>query len=207
MILEEIFKEIIAELDSIDSTRERVMVLSRDGVRACSEAIKKLHRKEAGVSGLLEKARENLKSITSIANENPKFQRSGHLITLFQEYVEALALHWIITGEEFQAPSTIEPPVPVIPYLTGLCDVIGELRRACLDCVRTEKFDEAMKYFDFMEQLHDIINSLDYPNAVIPNIRHKSDVNRKLINATRSDLTMAIHIDKLNKNLGNVSKD
>ena len=207
MLLEEIFKEIIAELDSIDSTREQVMALSREGIRACSEAIKKLHRKEAGVTDLLEKARGNLKTITTLAEENPKFQRSGHLITLFQEYVEALALHWVFSGEEFQSPSSFDPPVPVIPYLTGLCDVIGELRRACLDCVRTEKFDDAKKYFDFMEHLHDIINSLDYPNAVIPNIRHKSDVNRKLINATRSDLTMAVHIHKLNKNLGNASKD
>ena len=46
MELDSIFREIVNELDAFDETREKIMVLGRKGVRSCSEAIKKLHRRD-----------------------------------------------------------------------------------------------------------------------------------------------------------------
>nr|MDO8110444.1 hypothetical protein [Candidatus Sigynarchaeota archaeon] len=177
------------------------MVLGRKGIRSCSEAIKKLHRREAGVDQVIGEARTTLKEMLGIAAQQPKIHLDSYFEGIYQEFVEMILLQQIFKGDALLKPSEFDPPVPAVAYLGGLCDAIGELRRAILDCIRDEQFDDALKYFDTMEKLHDHVNSLDYPNAVIPDIRHKSDVNRKLIHATRSELTVAMHINKLNKNL------
>jgi translin len=200
MNLDDIFQEIVSHLDEIDDIREKVLVLNRAAIRSCSEAIKKLHRRENGVDELIEKARSSIVDMLTITRTNPDVGES-YIDSAFQEYVEAISLKTILTGGELLKPSEMDPPAPVVAYVTGLCDTVGELRRACLDSIRFERFDDAARFFESMEQLHDCIINLDYPNAVIPDVRHKSDGNRKLIYATRSELTMALHINKLNQNL------
>jgi translin len=206
MELDVIFQEIIAELDAFDEIREKIMVLGRKGIRSCSEAIKKLHRREAGVDQLIEEARSTLKEMLGIAMKHPEVHVESYFDGIYQEFVEANMLQQIYAGAAMTPPSMLDPPIPAVQFLTGLCDVIGELRRAILDCIRNENFGDAQKYFEMMEKLHDHVNALDYPNAVIPDVRHKSDGNRKLIQATRSELTMAMHIHKLNDNLSKSSK-
>jgi len=206
MELDGIFKEIIVELDTFDEIREKIMVLGRKGIRSCSEAIKKLHRREAGVNQLIDEARSTLKEMLEVAIKHPEVHVESYFDGIYQEFVEASVLQQIYAGATLAPPSGLEPPVPAVQFLTGLCDVIGELRRAILDCIRGENFGDAQRYFEMMEKLHDHVNALDYPNAVIPDVRHKSDGNRKLIQATRSELTMAIHIHRLNDNLSKSSK-
>ncbi len=183
------------------------MVLSRNGVRSCSEAIKKLHRREIGVDELIEAARGNVKEMLSVIENEQQAASLGYFETIFQELVEAITLRSVFRGEPMLPPSKLDPPVPPIPYVQGICDAIGELRRACLDSVRMERFDEAVHLFDLMEELHEHVNALDYPNAIIPNVRHKSDVNRKLINATRTDLTLVLHMNKLTEHLSRLTKE
>jgi len=183
------------------------MVLGRKGVRSCSEAIKKLHRKEDGVEVKLDEVRQALKNMLDIAAQVPTIHLDSYFEGIFQEFVEANLLKNILSGDQILAPSEFDPPVPAVSYLGGLCDAIGELRRAILDCIRDERFEDANRYFDTMEVLHDHVNSLDYPNAVIPDIRHKSDVNRKLIHSTRSELTMAMHINRLSNKLTTLDKE
>lgn len=199
------FNEIVSALDEIDTLREKVMVLSRKGVRLCSEAIKKMHRREEGAESLLAAARAALVEMREESSKHPAVDVHSHFETLYQELVEATLLHCIFTGAPVPCPSAMDPPVPAVHYVLGACDAVGELRRACLDGIRLERFDDALRYFEIMERLHEQVNALDYPNAVIPNVRHKVDVNRKLVHATRSDLTMAIHISKLNNNLKNIN--
>ncbi|NMC06998.1 MAG: hypothetical protein GYA24_17400 [Candidatus Lokiarchaeota archaeon] len=206
MDLDGIFHEIVAELDAFDEIRERIMVLGRKGIRSCSEAIKKLHRHEEGVDGLIEEARSTLKEMLGITKNHPAVHVESYFDGIYQEFVEANVLKQVYAGTDLTPPSRLDPPVPAVQYLTGLCDAIGELRRAILDCIRNEDFEGAQKYFSMMEKFHDLVNALDYPNAVIPDVRHKSDGNRKLIQATRSELTMAMHIHKLNENLTKSSK-
>nr|MDO8117416.1 hypothetical protein [Candidatus Sigynarchaeota archaeon] len=192
----------------IDGIREKLMVLSRGGVRACSESIKKLHRREGGVDELIETARANLKDMLGIIEQGKQGATlASYLDTRYQELVEAITLRTILQGKDMQPPSRLDPPVPPVPFVQGICDAIGELRRACLDSVRMEQFEEAEHFFNLMERLHEHVNSLDYPNAMIPEVRHKSDVNRKLINATRSDLTMVFQMNKLTKNLSRLTKN
>ena len=46
MNLNNIFAEIIKDLDELDTVREGILKLSREMVRNCSEIIKSLHRKD-----------------------------------------------------------------------------------------------------------------------------------------------------------------
>ncbi|MHA1697632.1 MAG: hypothetical protein ACTSWN_02190, partial [Promethearchaeota archaeon] len=136
MNLEEIFSEIIPELDKLDTMREKILELNRKGIRFCADAIKKLHRREKGVSEKINIARDYLQDLINLAKENEDFNANSFYKSFAQEYVEAIQLQNIFLHKKIVKYSDIEPRIPVVSFLLGLCDVVGELRRACLDCIR-----------------------------------------------------------------------
>ena len=91
--------------------------------------------------------------------------------------------------------------IPTRPYLTGLADTVGELRRSVLDALRDDKVDFAAGLLGFMEEILDELHSFDFPNALIPDLRRKCDVARSIIERTRGDITSAIQQSKMVKEL------
>jgi len=52
-----------------------------------------------------------------------------------------------------------------------------------------------------MEDILEGLQSFDYPNALVPDLRRKCDVGRALVERTRGDLTRAVGQSKLVKEL------
>jgi translin len=42
-----------------------------------------------------------------------------------------------------------------------------------------------------MEEAYTLLKAIDYPRAVVPNLRRKVDVMRRLVEETRGDVTLA----------------
>ncbi|MCE4603602.1 MAG: haloacid dehalogenase, partial [Aeropyrum sp.] len=61
-----------------------------------------------------------------------------------------------------------------------------ELRRLCLDLVRHAEFEVAWRLLEIMEAIYLELRSLDYPEALIPGVRHKADVARRLVDDTKA---------------------
>jgi len=88
-----------------------------------------------------------------------------------------------------------------VPYLKGLGEAVGELRRRLLDLLRTGKLTEAEETFAAMETIHDLLTSLDYPDGMTAGLRRTTDVARSLIERSRADLTTTIVQERLRARL------
>ena len=91
-------------------------------------------------------------------------------------------------------------------YLNGLADVIGELRRSSLDSLRHDDVSKAEQLLSKMEDILEGLQSFDYPNALVPDLRRKCDVGRALVERTRGDLTRAVGQSRLVKELADFEK-
>ncbi|MFW9849568.1 MAG: hypothetical protein ACFFF4_10515 [Candidatus Thorarchaeota archaeon] len=196
MDLADILNSIREEIDADDQVREKVLPLARSAVRKCSESIKQTHR------GKFDEARANLKdAYMLVVQARGEIAKSSHLKksrildTAYQEITEAANLLSILEKGVFTTPKDYE--IPSRPYLTGLADTIGEIRRAILEKLRNDEIVEAEKLLAIMEHIFEELNSFDYPGALIPDLRRKCDVARSIIERTRGDVTTAVRQDRL----------
>lgn len=200
MKLSEILKPMRTEIESDDEVREKVLPLSRSAVRKCSESIKETHRGNfESAEKLLEEAHEIAKQASREINESVFVSRSRSLDVAYQELAEAANLLSLLRNSTYTPPGRFG--IPTRPYLTGLADTVGELRRAVLDMLRDEKVESAVNLLGFMEEILDELHTFDFPNALVPELRRKSDVARSIIERTRGDITSAIQQSKLVKEL------
>ncbi|MGY5871939.1 MAG: translin family protein [Candidatus Thorarchaeota archaeon] len=200
MELADIFKGIRDEIDADDQVREKVLPLSREAVRKCSESIKMTHKGEFDkAKALIEEAHQ---IITKAIGEMPASDfvtRSKTMDIAYQELTEAVNVLSLIENSSFTPPDDYQ--IPSRPYLNGLADVIGELRRASLDYLRHDEVGKAEQLLEIMEDILEGLQSFDYPNALVPDLRRKCDVGRALVERTRGDLTRAVGQSKLVKEL------
>ena len=200
MELSDILNGLREEIDSDDQIREKVLPLSRDAVRKCSESIKMTHKKEfTKAKKLVEEAYKIIESATSEMPSSDFVSKSKPMDIAYQELAEAANVLSLVEQGKYTTPK--EYQIPSRPYLTGLADVIGELRRASLDYLRSDEVERAETLLNLMEDILEGLQSFDYPNALVPDLRRKCDVGRSLVERTRGDLTRAVGQSRLVKEL------
>jgi translin len=205
MKLSEILKPLREEIDDDDTVREKTLPLARESVRKCSEAIKLVHRgKFEDAKTLIYEASKIIEETELEMKKSDFISKTRNLDVAYQELTEASNLLSIIEKERFTPPK--EHNIPVRAYLTGLADTVGELRRASLDLLRSDGLEHAEKLLAFMEEILEELQTFDYPNALVPDLRRKCDVARGLIERTRGDLTRAVGQSKLISKLEGLEK-
>jgi len=192
--------EIVAEVDQEllvkEEIREKVLELTRIAVRSSSQAINSAHNGDLTTARKhLEKAREAVHQVNSLVEQHPDLKYSGLLNQAHQEFTEASVFIALLEGKDVPSPS--ELGVMGVLYLTGLADVIGELRRLCVDCLRRDDFQGAERAFKLMEEIYSALRYVDHPKALIPGLRQKCDSARRMIEDTRGMLTMVLQRIKL----------
>jgi translin len=200
-----ILQDLRDEIDADDKAREKILPFSREAVRKCSESIKKTHK------GLYDEARKLISEVHQINERTEQdmsssdfMMKSRALDVAYQELTEAANLLSIIEENKFTPPDKYK--IPSRPYLTGLADVIGELRRAALDFLRQDDVARAESLLGFMDEILEGLQTFDYPNALVPDLRRKCDVGRSLVERTRGDLTRAVGQNRLVKELSDFEK-
>jgi translin len=200
MKLSEILKPLRTEIEGDDGVREKVLPLSRSAVRKCSESIKESHRGNfETAAGLLTEAHAIAESALKEVTGSDFMARSRSLDVAYQEIAEAANLISLLKDGRFTPPQ--QYGIPARAYLTGLADTVGELRRAVLDSIRQENVERATNLLEFMEEIFDEIQTFDFPNALVPDLRRKCDVARSIIERTRGSITSAIQQEKLVREL------
>lgn len=108
-----------------------------------------------------------------------------------QEAVEAVLLGATAAGEPFPGPGDlgVEPE----PYLLGLGDVVGEVRRRVLDCLGRDDLPGAEREMALMEGLTRALLHFDTTRAIVP-LKPKQDTARALLERTRGELVMARYL-------------
>lgn len=185
------FKNVVREADEYlskrDKVREEAIKLSRDVLKLSGWAVTAIHKGSLEEAlGYLREAEEKARRLVEMLSPYPELLNSGMANNALSEYVEARVFIDLITGRGLPGPS--ELGVGYVPYLQGVGDVVGELRRLALELVRHGEFGRAWLLLDAMEAIYLELRTLDYPEALAPGIRHKADVARRLVDDTKAML-------------------
>jgi translin len=116
-----------------------------------------------------------------------------------QEAVEAVLLAAAATRATFPGPSDLG--VDPEPYLLGLGDVVGEIRRRVLDRLGRDDLPGAEAELVLMEQLTHALLRFDTTRAIVP-LKPKQDVARTLLERTRGEVVMARHLVRVRSTPG-----
>ena len=180
-------KGISKSLKASNESREFLIKNTRDVVILCSHSIIAAHK------GDLKFARQKIKKAETVLKVNQKKAKNGfkkYLITPEQEFVEAHSFLAIVENKEI--PSLKSLKVSEEAYILGLLDCIGELKRLVLDNIRNGQLKKADRIFNVMENLYQILYPFAIYDKIVREARRKLDVNRILVEETRSVITEEI---------------
>lgn len=200
--LERVAAKIESELDEKDQVREIALKSSRLIVRLSGRLIRSLHSKSVSAENVGE-LREEVSKLAGLLKGHEDLLSAGYVQSALQEYSEAVMLMSML--ESGDVPSPEDVGVGNQPYLLGLGDCIGELRRLCLEDLRARNVQRASELLDLMEDVFSALMRFDYPDAILP-LRHKQDVARSVLEKTRGDVAVAMTASQLEKKLDEVLK-
>lgn len=191
MDLSKISEAIRERLDAKSQAREKGLHLSRKAIRSCANSIRAVHRDEMETAAKLRaEAREALTGAQAAMEPFPDIYYAGYLQDAEKEYAEADATAALISGEPIKTPEDLG--VGDAPYLNGLAEAIGELRRHLLDLMRHGHLERSEELLNAMDEIYYVLTSMDYPDAMTGGLRRSTDVARSIIERTRGDLSLTI---------------
>jgi translin len=181
-------------LEKTNAKREFLIKNNRETVILCSQAIISIHKNDLNTAKKkIAKAKSELTKLKQKTSGN----LVRYIITPEQEFVEAVSLLAVIEGKEI--PSVKSLNVSDESYILGLLDCIGELKRQVIDKIRVGDSKRATQLFDVMENLYLLLYPFASYDKIVKETRRKLDVNRMLVEETRSVLTEEIRRQELIK--------
>jgi translin len=188
------------DLDDKYAAREVGYGNSRRVIRLSANAIRALHRDEReGAAALLEEAGVLLRQAEAAVAAHPDVRYAGFLGDASKEYAEARLTAAVFAGEPLPLPADIG--VDSAPYLNGLGETVGEMRRRLLDKMRAGDLAEGERLLEGMDAICELLADLDYPDAMTGGLRRTTDVARALIERSRADLTNTVVQERLRRQL------
>ena len=198
--LETVIQEVKKELMQKNQIREDTHESMRKATSLSKQAILLIHQKRFDdAQKMVASAKEKIVSLQDQAKQYPEIIYGGMLSAAFQEYSEANIFLILVKEERFVTPAEIN--VPSVDYVLGLADVIGEYRRLALDNLREGEVEKGEKCLEIMDQVFIQLLALDEAYMLVPGLRHKSDIARRIIESTRGDITLEVRRKSLEDQL------
>jgi len=198
--LKGILKEIKQTLREKEKLRENAQKDMRKATSLSKQAILLIHQKRMSeAEKLVKRAKEIISRLSDASTSHPEIIYGGLFSAALQEYSEANILLRLIEESRFVTPKEIN--VPPIDYVLGLADVIGEYRRMALDALREGNVKESEKCLEKMDEIYIELMAMDETYMLVPGLRRKCDNARRIIEATRGDVTQEIRRSTLEKYL------
>lgn len=198
--LEELAEKVHQDFEARHQVREKALKLARALTTRSAHAIRAIHRNE------VDEAEENMKEARGVVDElkksvepDPEIYYSGYTQDALKEFVEARLTINMIQDKPLALPE--ELGVEYAPYMNGLAETIGELRRRCLDILRHGYSDDAERLLDLMDDIYSLLVTVDYPDAITHGLRRQTDLVRGIIERTRADLTTSLGEQRLQQSL------
>ena len=186
-----ILKEVKEELTQKDSVRESAQQNMRKVTSLSKQSILLMHQKKyEKAKKTLGDAKEVISKLQGSAKNNPTVIYSGMFSVALQEYAEANIFQGLIREARFVTPKEIN--VPAVDYVLGLADVIGEYRRLVLDVLREGDVEKGEKCLQTMDEIYIELMAMDEAYMLVPGLRRKCDVARRIIETTRGDITQEV---------------
>ena len=179
------FNKIRQEMHEIDLKREGVIQASREIITISKQIIYAAQRND------LKEAEDSIKKIKGKVKKLKKININADTninSVAFQEYVEAIAFYEFVKNKKI--PTKKELGVSADDFLSGLCDLTGELVRKAIYDVIHKKFDEAEKIKNLVHEIYGEFLKLHLRNG---DLRKKSDSikwNLKKLEEVMYDISM-----------------
>ncbi len=199
--LEKIAEQIRKNFDARTAARDNALSQARQLTRACSLAIRAVHRDETDTMNThLQEARQLADTLRDSLASYPDLFYAGYTQDALKEFVEANVTCALIRNEPLQTPEelVVEPAT----YLNGLAEVIGELRRRVMDILRHGYSPEVERLLGYMDEIYSVMVTMDYPDAITNGLRRQTDLARGIIEKTRGDITFSLRGEHLEQAIG-----
>lgn len=199
--LESIADQIRKNFDARTAARDQALTQARQLTRACSLAIRAVHRDDIEtIQAQLLEAKSLADTLRSSLVSYPDLFHAGYTQDALKEFVEANVTCALIKSQPLPTPEDlgVEPAT----FLNGLAEVVGELRRRTLDILRHGYSSEAERLMGVMDDIYSILVTMDYPDAITNGLRRQTDLARGIIEKTRGDITFSLRGGHLEKAIG-----
>ncbi len=101
------------------------------------------------------------------------------------EYTAAL-----VDGRPLPGPDEVD--VGLAAWLCGLAEAASELRRHLLDVIRAGDLERGQELLGVMEDVYDLLVTVDYPDALTGGLRRTTDSLRAVLERSRADVTTTV---------------
>ena len=201
-VLSAVRKELVLK----DELHEKAHGDMRKVTSLSKQAILLIHQKRVEeAEKLVVTASEVLSKLWDASTDHPDTIYTGMFSAALQEYSEANIFLGLVEESRYLTPKEIN--VPSADYVLGLADVIGECRRLALDALREGNAKRAEKCLQTMDEIYTELMRMDESYMLVPGLRRKCDVARKIIEITRGDVTQEIRRNMLEEHLKRVEKN
>ena len=160
-------------------------------IRASGLSIRAVHRGQPDVAALhRQEAVAALAEAQQAVGPHPAVAYAGFLHDAEKEFAEAVLTAALVGGDPLPGPAAVGVGAPA--WLNGLAEAASELRRAVLDRLRAGDLDEAERLLAAMDDVYDLLVTIDFPDAITGGLRRTTDALRAVLERTRSDLTLTL---------------
>jgi translin len=202
--LESIANQIREKFDARTIMRDQALTQARSLTRACSLAIRAVHRDDReGMELQLAEASKLANKLRDELANYPDLFYAGYTQDALKEFVEANVTCALIQNHPLQTPEDLR--VQESTYLNGLAEVVGELRRRTLDILRSGYSEEAERLLGYMDEIYSVLVTMDYPDAITNGLRRQTDLARGIIEKTRGDVTFSLRGEQLTRAIRQLS--
>jgi translin len=186
-----LFQSLRAELDAAHRAREQGLAACRRTIRSCGVAIRAVHRREPdAVERHTKEAHDALREAQDALAPHPGVAHAGFLHDAEKEYAEALLTAALVAGAPL--PTREDVGVGVAAWLGGLAEAASELRRHLLDRIRAGELEAGEALLAAMEDVYDLLVTVDYPDALTGGLRRSTDALRAVLERSRADVTTTV---------------
>jgi len=203
--LEKIAEQIRQNFEVRTAVRDNALKQARQLTRACSLAIRAVHRSDFdNMENNLKEAQTLADKLRSDLKDHPDMYYAGYSQDALKEFVEANVTCALIQNQALHTPE--ELGVEYSTYLNGLAEVVGELRRRILDILRSGYSQEAERLLTHMDDIYSVLVTMDFPDAITSGLRRQTDLVRNLVEKTRGDVTFSLRGEDLTQAIATLSK-
>jgi translin len=186
-----------------NAARDRALEQSRAVIRFSSLTIRAVHREEITLAEEnLAQARAQVQALKEGLAEYPDLYFAGYTQDALKEMAEA-SIVLALVGER-PLPGPDELGVDIAPYMNGLGEAAGELRRRSLDLLRRGNTSDVERVLGMMDDIYSLLVTLDYPDALTGGLRRTTDMVRGVLERTRGDLTLSLRMEAAERAAGSL---
>ena len=183
------------KVSDLEARRDRVMQVSKDLIRIAGKSIALMHAEgPESAAGLLKDLKAAKKELSGVEQGFEYYSLQAH-----QEYTEAAVLHGILLEKRVPRMSAVEESE--VPYLLGLMDVIGELKRESIESIRKGRYSDAESYYGIMSNIYDSTLHMRFAGSILPDFRRKQDSARIQLEGVMNELAHLSHEGKIHSKL------